>query len=109
VNTELREKLVELMRDAGRAHHAAFEATDGADPDWPLWYADYLQAPLFETLQVPFTKSRLVYCLMDADSERTARAPDSSWPELYANHVLGCFARSTAPAEDRLDLYYSRS
>ncbi len=40
MNTELRTNLVELLRETGRAHHAAFAATDGADPDWSEYYAD---------------------------------------------------------------------
>ena len=35
---------------AGRAHHQAFIETDGEDPEWPLWYASYLQAPLSSKL-----------------------------------------------------------
>ena len=44
MNTELRTNLVELLRETGHAHHAAFAATDGADPDWSIWYAEYLQS-----------------------------------------------------------------
>ena len=43
MNIEVRNNLVDLLLEAGRAHHAAFAATDGADPDWSIWYADYLQ------------------------------------------------------------------
>ena len=35
MNVELRNNLVGLLLETGRAHHAAFSATDGADPDWP--------------------------------------------------------------------------
>ena len=42
MNIELRTNLVELLRETGRAHHAAFAATDGADPDWSEYYADEL-------------------------------------------------------------------
>ena len=66
MNTELRNNLADLFRETGRAHHAAFAATDGADPEWPIWYAKYLQAPIAEALQTSFTKSQLVYCVMDA-------------------------------------------
>ncbi len=40
MNTELRTNLVDLLRETGHAHHAAFAATDGADPDWSEYYAD---------------------------------------------------------------------
>ncbi len=37
MNVELRKDLVELFRETGRAHHSAFMATDGVDPEWPIW------------------------------------------------------------------------
>ena len=109
MNIELRNRLVDLFQETGRAHHAAFAATDGADPDWPIWYAEHLQTPLTEAMQMSFTKSQLVYCLMDADFEHTARAPDSDWPEFYADQFVEHFALSTTPAKDKLVLYHSHS
>ena len=109
MQTELRDHLIELFTKTGHAHHEAFAATDGADPDWPIWYAEYLQAPLGEVLQVRFTKSQLVYCLMDASFEQAARDPDSAWPGFYADHFIERYAASSAPVDDSLALYYSRS
>jgi len=109
MNVELRKDLVELFRDTGHAHHAAFTATDGADPEWPIWYAEHLQAPIADALETPFTKSQLVYCVMDADFEQTARAPESDWSEFYADQFLERYAPSPAPSEDKLALYHSRT
>jgi glutaredoxin len=106
MDTELRTDLVELLRETGRAHHAAFAATDGADPDWPIWYADYLREPFDQRLDMKFHKSQLIYCLMDADFEHQARSPDSDWPEYYADQILERCARSETPAEDKLALYH---
>jgi glutaredoxin len=106
MNVELRKNIAALMVETGKAHHHAFAATDGADPDWPIWYAEYLQAPLGKLLQTPFTKSQLVYCVMYADFERTARASDSNWPEFYADHFIERFAPAVTPAQDKLFLYY---
>lgn len=109
MNAELRKDLVELFRETGHSHHAAFTATDGADPEWPIWYAEHLQTPISDALRTPFTKSQLVYCVMDADFEQTARAPNSDWPEFYADQFVERYARSPAPSEDKLALYHSRS
>jgi len=109
MNVELRKDLVELFRDTGRAHHTAFSATNGADPEWPIWYAEHLQAPIADALETPFTKSQLVYCVMDADFEQTARAPESDWSEFYADQFLERYAPSPAPSEDKLALYHSRT
>ena len=109
MNVELRNNLADIFLETGRAHHEAFAATDGADPEWPIWYAEHLQAPIADALGTPFTRSQLVYCVMDADFERTARAPDSEWPEFYADQFVERYARSPSPAKDKLVLYYSRT
>jgi len=106
MNTELRTDLVDLFREAGHAHHEAFVATDGDDPDWPIWYADYLQEPFAERLDMNFYKSQLIYCLMNANFEHQARAPESDWSEYYADQLLERCAPSETPAEDKLALYH---
>jgi glutaredoxin len=105
MNTEIRNNLVELLQETGRAHHAAFSATDGADPDWSIWYADYLKEPFAKQFDRIFHRSQLVYCLMNADFEHEARSPDSNWPEFYADEVLERFAPSESPEEDKMALY----
>lgn len=106
MNTELRARLAELFRNAGRAHHEAFSATDGDDPDWPIWYAGYLQEPLSKQLDMHFHKSQLIYCLMDADLDHQARSPESDWPEYYADRIMERCAPSETAAEDKLALYH---
>ena len=106
MDTELREKLVELLTEAGRAHHEAFDSAGQADPDWPIWYADYLREPLADRLDMPFVKSRLIYCLMDADYDHQARSPDSDWKEFYADRFMERCAPSETPAADKLALYH---
>jgi glutaredoxin len=46
---------------------------------------------------------------MDADFEKIARAPNSNWPEFYADQFIERYARRAAPTRDKLALYYSRS
>lgn len=94
------------MVETGKAHHHEFAAADGVDPEWPIWYAGYLQAPLGRLLDTSFTKSELIYCLMCADFERTARAPESAWPEFFADHFIEHFAHTPTPERDKLALYH---
>ncbi len=77
MNTDLRDGIGKLLQDTGHAHHKAFEVTDGADPDWPIWYAEYAKDTFAEQFGMNFSKSQLIYCLMNADYEYEARAPDS--------------------------------
>ena len=61
---DLTRQLEELFREASEAHHQAYIETDGADPEWPLWYADYLRDKLALLLDATFTNSELVYMLI---------------------------------------------
>ena len=106
MNAELRENVAALLAETGQAHHKAFEATDGADPDWPIWYADYARDRFADRFGLDFTRSQLVYCLMNADVEHQARSPESQWPEFYAGELIEHCVPSESPAEDRLALYY---
>lgn len=97
--------MVALLVETGQAHHKAFEATDGADQDWSIWYAGFMQDKLADRFGMVFSKSKLIYCLMRADIEHQARAPDSEWAEFYANEMVQCYAPSESPAKDTLALY----
>ena len=60
MNTELRDSIGNLLSDTGHAHHKAFAVTDGADPDWPIWYAEYSRDTFAEQFSMNFSKSQLI-------------------------------------------------
>jgi len=103
---QLHARLTHLFRESERQHLAAFADIDGDDPEWPLWYADHLQTPLGQALDTEFYKSQLIYCLMTANFEHIARAPDSDWAEFFANQFMEHYAPSATALEDQLALYY---
>ncbi len=103
---EFESRLSELFTETAKAHHDAFVTTDGNDPEWPIWYADYIQEPISEILDTKFFKSSLIYCLMNADFEYTAREVDVQWQKFYSKHFIGHFAPTDTPIEDHLALYY---
>jgi hypothetical protein len=41
-NEKLVDELANLLNETAEARHKAFAATEGDDPDWPIWYADHL-------------------------------------------------------------------
>ena len=87
------QQLADLFRETGLAHHRAFASTNGDDPDWPDWYAQYLLPRLQELLGRPFDLQTVARDLraMDADHRGTgAREP---WPEFYARSFPGRYAR----------------
>jgi hypothetical protein len=79
----------------------SFLDTDGDDPEWPLWYAKYLEDRLAPFLAAPLTRSRLVFCLIGADDEHRAADPDAPWPEYYARRFLECLGPAEEPAKDQ--------
>lgn len=90
------ERIAGLLREAARAHHQAFLATDGEDPEWPIWYAGYLQAPLAESLEMALTRSEIVHTLVEADRAYREQAPGEDWPLFYARAFLRRPGRSLA-------------
>jgi hypothetical protein len=80
-----KQKVVELFRQSGAAHSQAFQAVNGEDPEWPMWYAEYLHAGLQLELGVEFTRSELIYLLVRADKEYRQNSPAVEWPEYYAD------------------------
>jgi NAD(P)H-hydrate epimerase len=81
------EMIARLFEETGQAHHQAYAETDGADPDWPLWYAEYLLDKLPRFLEAALTRSQLVYLLVDLDNRRAKKAPGSNWPRFYARQL----------------------
>ena len=100
------QELAALFRETGEAHHQAFLETDGVDPEWALWYAEYLHDRLGQFLAAPITRSRLVFCLIGADDEHRATESGTPWPEYYARRFVECLGPAEEPDEDRLALYY---
>ena len=80
------EQLVALLEKTGHAHHQAFIETDGADPEWAMWYADNLKLPLSALLQHDFTQSLIIYELVRLD--KTTDTENSPWPEVFAMELM---------------------
>ena len=76
-------QLETLFQEVGQKHHEAFFETDGVDPEWPLWYADWLLDKLPALLGTGLTKSELVYLLVHLDREPPHQAPGMPWSRQY--------------------------
>lgn len=97
----MKERLIDRLQGAlasiGPAHHAAFVETDGADPEWPLWYARHAADQLREILDLPdLTESRLVWAFISAADDHESRDDEMPWPRFYAEW----FATELAPAAE---------
>jgi hypothetical protein len=82
-------ELTRFLAATGRAHHAAFRASDGVDPDWAIWYAGHLQALIGDRLGSLPSRSELTYLLVAAERARAEGGDDrGDWPAFYAGYIL---------------------
>jgi len=100
------EELAVLLKQTGEAHDEAFAATDGEDPDWAIWYAEYLHDRLLPFLAAPITRSRIVFCLVAIAEEHETADPNAPWTGFYAARILECLGSAKRPGQDRLALYH---
>jgi hypothetical protein len=91
-DSDLLARLEGLFREVSEAHHRAYIETDGADPEWPLWYAEHLRERLGTELDAGFTKSELVYLLFLVANEQPLRAPGADWARYYARFFVELYA-----------------
>jgi len=90
--------LASLLGETAEAHHRAFAATDGADPDWPQWYASYLLDHGFDRFAEGSAVSAksLTDSLIDVDRRHRSEAAPPPWEPYYAKHLLERLHGSTA-------------
>lgn len=98
------EALAALFKETGKSHHAAFIETDGADPDWPIWYAGHVHEPIAKLLDGDHTRTELIVAFVEAEVEHQARAPEEPWPKFYGKYFC---ERYVCEADETLALYYS--
>ena len=81
--------LIALLTETKEAHQQAYLDTQGEDPEWPMWYADYMSEKLQATLQAPLTRSELICVLLNLSRLQPSEAPDVPWQEYYADYFIG--------------------
>ncbi len=87
----LHESIAALLREAAETHHVVYRITDGDDPDWASWYADWLLSlsELPELLGARPVRSALVHALVQLDRDYGAVSPDQQWEAWYAERLPG--------------------
>lgn len=84
------EKVSEILHQAAETHHVVFAITDGEDPDWASWYAEWLLtlSELPDLLGARPVRSHLVHALVELDRS----APGTGrWEDSYAAGLLERF------------------
>ena len=84
-----------------------YRISDGDDPDWASWYADWLvnHSELPDLLDVAPVRSELVYMLVRLDKKYTMESPHEKFEDYYARGLLEHFrtglSGSTLPPAGR--------
>jgi hypothetical protein len=84
---ETTEKISALLHEAGETHHTVYRITDGEDPDWASWYAEWLirLSELPGLLGKAPVRSELVFELVSLEREFGA---DQGWEDRYAERLV---------------------
>jgi hypothetical protein len=87
------EAISELLHEAAETHHVVYRITDGDDPDWASWYADWLLSlsELPQLLPKPPVRSHLVHALVELEREYGAETREERWEDWYARELLERF------------------
>jgi hypothetical protein len=85
-------QIAELLHEAAETHHLVYRISDGEDPDWASWYADWLLrlSELPELLGHAPVRSHLVHALVELDRRHPAEGP-APWEEAYATDLIERF------------------
>ncbi|HEX8036688.1 MAG TPA: hypothetical protein VF510_22715 [Ktedonobacterales bacterium] len=93
-SSDLKTRLADLFHQTAEDHHTAYKATDGVDPDWPIWYADHLREHALEQLlDATLHKSDLIYLLVLADKQQNAEAPGANWEQYWAAFFISRYLK----------------
>ena len=84
------DRIAALLHEAAETHHVVYRITDGEDPDWASWYADWLVrlSELPDLLGARPVRSHLVRDLVELDRAYQAEAPDVPWESYYASALV---------------------
>lgn len=86
--------ITDLLHQAGENHLATHQETNGDDPEWPIWYADYLLENGFATLlDAKLLRSDLIYLLVLVDKQQKSEAPGAQWERYYANFFVARYLK----------------
>jgi len=73
-------RIADVLHEAAETHHVVWRITDGDDPDWASWYADWLLnlSELPELLGGKPVRSHLVHTLVQLDRDHVLPAHPSA-------------------------------
>jgi hypothetical protein len=84
------ERIASLLHEAAETHHVVYRITNGEDPDWASWYADWLLhlSELPELLGSTPVRSHLVHALVELDRAYVSQSAVEPWERFYASRLV---------------------
>jgi hypothetical protein len=88
------DRIADVLHDAAETHHVVWRITDGDDPDWASWYADWLLelSELPSLLGAKPVRSHLVHALVQLDRDHVDAGAPGRWEAAYAEGLIQRFA-----------------
>ena len=86
--------IANVLHEAAETHHVVWRITDGDDPDWASWYADWLLdlSELPALLGTKPIRSHLVHALVQLDRDHVESGSNAPWEDAYARGLSDRFA-----------------
>jgi hypothetical protein len=79
-----------LLHQAAETHHQVFAISDGEDPDWATWYADWLVnlSRFCDLVGAKPPRSEVTYLLVGLDKEYAETGSTEAWEDFYAARLM---------------------
>ena len=91
-NTDLIERVGQILHQAAETHHTVYAITDGVDDDWATWYSEWLTSlSELPDLLGGVVRSELTYMLVLLDEEYLREDPGVGWEQYYAAQLVARF------------------
>jgi hypothetical protein len=86
-------RIADLLHAAAETHHVVYRITDGTDPDWATWYANWLTnlSELPTLLGTELVRSELTHELVKLDRDHREQSPGERWEDFYARGLVARF------------------
>jgi hypothetical protein len=87
------DRIAALLEEVSEVHHTVYRITDGEDPDWASFYADWLVrlSELGELLGTTPVRSELTALLVGLDKAYAEQSPNEPWSRWYAARIAEQF------------------
>jgi hypothetical protein len=88
-----------LLHQAAETHHQVFSITDGDDPDWATWYADWLVnlSRFSDLVGAKPPRSAVTYQLVSLEREYSQSGSSEAWEDFYATRLMARLSASKSP------------